>query len=138
MPRANEHIGPYTLIRPLGKGGFGEVWLATKEGRQYAVKLPRNDQVEWQTVIQEIGLWFVVGQHPNIMPLADARVFSGQIAIVSEYAPDGSLADLLQQKGALSVQQAIALTSAFLTVWRICTLTGRLSRYSLSSNMWMT
>ena len=30
MLRAEERIGPYTLIRQLGQGSFGVVWLASR------------------------------------------------------------------------------------------------------------
>jgi serine/threonine protein kinase len=72
------------------------------DGGQIAVKLPHKDQVDWQHITQEIGLWTLCGKHKNVLPLIGARNFNGQIAIISEYAPDGSLEDLLNGKGSLA------------------------------------
>ncbi|MCP3917643.1 MAG: serine/threonine protein kinase [bacterium] len=44
--RSQAKIGPYTLVRRLDTGGFGQVWLATKPGvGKVALKLLRDDLV---------------------------------------------------------------------------------------------
>ena len=49
MFQANQQIGGYTLIKQIGRGGFGEVWLAERRTEilttQVAIKLPHREQV---------------------------------------------------------------------------------------------
>ena len=110
----NSQIGPYTLIRKLGRGGFGEVWLAERRTKfvttKVAVKLPLDEQIDHETIKQEATLWEQASGHPNILPIIDADEYDGQVVIVSEFAPDGSLDEWLKTHGKMPVERAIETT----------------------------
>jgi serine/threonine protein kinase len=100
MFRPEQQIGSYELIKPLGKGGFGEVWLAEKRSefvtKKVAVKLPHKNQINFEAIRQEATLWEKASGHPNVLPIIDADIYDGQVVIVSEYADGGSLGDKLK------------------------------------------
>jgi eukaryotic-like serine/threonine-protein kinase len=114
MFHEGKQIGPYTLIRKLGRGGFGEVWLAERRAKfvttKVAVKLPLDEQVDHETIKQEATLWERASGHPNILPIIDADEYDGQIVIVSEYAPDGSLEQWLTTHGKMTIKKAVETT----------------------------
>jgi formylglycine-generating enzyme required for sulfatase activity len=120
MPKANDLIGPYRLIRKLGAGGFGEVWLARDSSgsppREVAVKTPLKSEVDLDALLQEATLWARATGHPNVLEFLDARVFDGQVVLVSEYAPDGSLTNWLRRHGgrAPSVEAAVEMALGIL------------------------
>lgn len=120
MARQGDRIGPYTLLEKLGRGGFGVVWLAEKRTalatRKVAIKLPNDDDVDLDAIRREAALWIEVSDHPNILSFIDADIYDEQIVIVSEYAPDGSLAQLLKQNGGKmpSENDAIEMTKGIL------------------------
>lgn len=96
-------VGPYRLRRPLGRGSFGEVWLAERDSavasNLLAVKLPLRETIDADAVRGEAEVWARAGGHPNVLPLFEANVYDGQVVIVSEYAPDGTLKDWLADSG---------------------------------------
>lgn len=120
MFRAGQQIGIYTLINRLGRGGFGEVWLAERRAKfvttKVAVKLPHDEQVDHDAIKQEAVLWELASGHPNVLPIIEADDYDGQVVIVSEYAPDGSLEDLLNKSGgSLPLRQAVEMTIGILS-----------------------
>jgi formylglycine-generating enzyme required for sulfatase activity/tRNA A-37 threonylcarbamoyl transferase component Bud32 len=119
MFHANDKIGDYTLIKYLGEGQFGEVWLAEKRTRvvanKVALKLPKS-RVKFEDVEKEARVWEQAKGHPNILPIVDADIHENQVFIVSEYSPDGSLEDWLKQHGgkAPSIHAAIEMMRGIL------------------------
>lgn len=114
MFQSGQQIGSYTLIRKIGTGGFGEVWLAERRtqfvAKKVAVKLPLKEQVNFESIRQEATLWEQASGHPNVLPIIDADIYDGQVAIVGEFAEDGSLDDKLKKIGKMPVKQAIETT----------------------------
>ena len=114
MPKPNDRIGPYQLERKLGKGAFGEVWLAHDvdnlvAARAVALKLPLDDDVNLDAIRQEAQVWVAASGHPNVLPMLEARVYNGQVVIASEYAPDGSLQQWLTTNGGQAPTMKAAL-----------------------------
>lgn len=112
MFQTGQQIGIYTLIEKIGRGGVGEVWLAERRGlvtTKVAVKLPREENVDIESIRHEAELWARVSGHPNVLPIIEADIYDGQIVIVSEYAKDGSLRRVLRQNPVLPLNQAVEL-----------------------------
>lgn len=105
MLHKNDQIGDYRLDKFLGKGQFGEVWLAEKQIQfskkkiRHALKflLSRGAEIDLKQAQDEIDTWIEAGGHPNVISVLDMLVYEGHVVIVSEYADGGSLKDWLRQ-----------------------------------------
>jgi eukaryotic-like serine/threonine-protein kinase len=86
-------IAPYKLLRPLGEGGMGQVWLAEQTApvqRQVALKLIRVGVYD-QEVLQRFRSErqsLAIMDHPAIAKVFDAGATpDGQPYFVMEYVP---------------------------------------------------
>jgi serine/threonine protein kinase len=94
-------LGPFEILRELGRGGSTIVCLAQNEfsavGRQVALKLPLFDQ-DKRRVAHEAKLWKRLSEkaHPNILNLEDLNKVGDIVFFVMEYMAGGSLDAALQ------------------------------------------
>lgn len=97
----------YELVRSLGRGGMGEVFLA-HDGllrRKVAIKRIRPgdaaEPVAVERLIREARSAAIV-QHPNVVAVHDLLSEGGQTYVVMEYVDAPTLADLIRTEGRLS------------------------------------
>lgn len=109
-------IAGYTLVRELGRGGTGAVYLARHErtGQEVALKvmLPRvaASRHARARFLREAELTKAL-RHPNIAALYDAGFADGTFYLTTEYCRGGSLDQLLTRRGGrLEVTEAVVLT----------------------------
>jgi tetratricopeptide (TPR) repeat protein/predicted Ser/Thr protein kinase len=74
--RVGQAVGPWALQRRIGRGGMGEVWLATRADgrfeRQVAIKFLRGDRIgDARSILREQRLLARL-EHPDIARLLDA------------------------------------------------------------------
>src|SRR5215472_3625828 len=103
---AGDTVGPYRLIRELGEGGMGTVWLAERNDglipRPVALKLPRG----WwrraalaERMAREREILATLN-HPNIARLYDAGITSeGQPYLALEYVEGRRIDDFVAEAG---------------------------------------
>jgi len=86
---ADMHVGPYRLIRELGHGGMGVVWLAERADgafeRRIALKLPVGPYVRQFAYFARERDVLARLVHPHIARFYDAGIDRGQPYIALEY-----------------------------------------------------
>jgi serine/threonine protein kinase/tetratricopeptide (TPR) repeat protein len=115
-------IGPYRLIRELGTGGMGSVWLAARADgaikREVALKLPHTGlhrQLLAERFRRELDILAAL-DHPNIARLYDAGIANGDLGegvagqpyMALEYV-DGTPIDQYCRDAKLNIRDKVAL-----------------------------
>jgi serine/threonine-protein kinase len=112
---ASAEVGPYRLLKELGRGGMGAVWLAERSDgslkRQVALKLPHSSLPQKQLAERfgrERNILAGLG-HPHIARLYDAGVTpEGRPWLALEYVEGRTLRDYCQEQ-ALGLEARLAL-----------------------------
>ena len=103
-----QHIGPYRLIKELGRGGMGVVWLAERadgqHSRQVALKMPLVENLNWLLAARFARERNILAslEHPSIARLYDAGVDqsdrNAQPYIAIEYVQGQPITDYVKEK----------------------------------------
>ncbi len=107
-------LGIYELLKPLGRGGMGAVYLARHRqlGKQVAIKLLPVMSAEDSDVRTRFDREIrVVGRlnHPSIVAATDAGEIEGTQFLVMEYVPGLDLSRLARLMGRLPIADACEL-----------------------------
>jgi serine/threonine protein kinase len=118
MPAAHDRIGRFEIVRELGRGGYGVVFLAVDRAlkRQVALKLPRPEVV----LTPELSRRFLreaqaAGSlaHPNLVAVYEVGEEPPFCFIASAYCNGPNLAQWLKSRtGPVPVRQAAELVAA--------------------------
>jgi serine/threonine protein kinase len=106
----------YEIVRLLGQGGAAAVYEAHDRtlDRQVAIKQLLPDKVKDERrvkrFVQEAQIAAAL-EHPNVVTIYGLRIEDQQFYMILEYLPGGSLQDLIDQQGKLSVAHAVKLIS---------------------------
>lgn len=111
---AEETLGPYAIVRHLGTGGMGDVFLAEHRliGRRVAIKrLHRRFAQDPTSVRRFFDEARLVNQisHPNIVEITDLVSEPGMMYYVMEYIEGTTLLDRLQEGAQLPMKRVLKI-----------------------------
>ena len=106
-----QSIGEYEIVRSLGRGGMGAVYLArhTKLGREVALKVLAGHRLGDPRMIERFEAEMrAIGRlsHPGIVTAHDAREIDGTAVLVTEYIDGLDLSQVISRVGPLPVADA--------------------------------
>ena len=107
--------GRYRVVRQLGQGGMGSVWLAedtTLDNRQVAIKMLPSVLLSNKRAYQQIkseALLSLKLLHSNIAPIRSFEENGGNPFLVEDYIHGKNLDDCLAEWGTLADEEVISL-----------------------------
>ena len=118
----------YAFKKKLGKGGFGDVWLAVdvRTGRNVAVKVLSLEMQPRSMVEQEVSAMRRCGRHPNVVQLLevvwvkpDEHNAFGEAYLVMELAAGGGLFERLVSEGGVHGAASAIMQQAARAVYHL-------------------
>ncbi len=112
---ANQKLGPYEIIAPVGEGGMGEVYRArdARLNRSVAIKvLPQSIAADAERMrrFEQEARSIAALNHPNILAIYDVGVQDGTSYLVMELLEGETLRERLD-RGALPVRKAVEIAT---------------------------
>ena len=136
-----ESLGPYRLLRPLGRGGMGAVYLAEHERlrKKCAIKLLPRDRgfdTDWRERFDREMQAIASLEHPNIVTATDAG--DGWHYLVMEYLDGIDLAALSRRLGPIPIDAAAAIGRDICNALSVVHEAGLVHRDIKPSNVMLT
>ena len=107
--------GRYRIVRQLGQGGMGSVWLAEDtqlDNKPFAIKMLPSILVANKRAYRQLKDEALVAMkltHPNIVTLRAFEENNGNPFLVMDYIDGQTLDDYLAEKGILSEEEVIRI-----------------------------
>ncbi|MBA3707994.1 MAG: protein kinase [Planctomycetes bacterium] len=127
-------IGPYRILRPLGRGGMGAVYLAEAAvscpvpmGKQVAIKILHKSELEERRRFEREAAYMQSLRHPGIVRVLDSGEHDGRPYLVMQYV-EGKRVDDLIIKGPMDQRQAADVVVQALEALHVAHLAGILHR----------
>jgi len=121
--------GKYALIRKLGKGGAGDVYLArdTTLDRPVAVKVLREEMSQNRKSVERFlreARVLARIRHPNVVGVHETGEYQGRPYFVMDYV-DGTSLDAAMAPGAMSLRHKVEILQ------KVCGAVGELHRHGV-------
>ncbi|MGP4096666.1 protein kinase domain-containing protein [Nonomuraea sp. KM90] len=124
-------VGPYTLVERLGRGGMGEVYLATtRRGEHVALKVLHDlaeDETSRVRLEREVRALRRV-ESPYVAKVLDADLSCARPYLVMEHIEGATLLDRVRQSGPLDVSQLVDMAQGIAAALAIIHAAGVVHR----------
>jgi len=139
----NKQIGGYKLLRRIGEGGMGEVYLAEQltMHRTVALKILHNKWADDEEFRKRFLLEARAAgklSHVNLIQVYDVNKYQGKYYFSMEYIDGVTVEDLIRHEGALPVEKAVDICLQTCQALKYLTTHNIVHRDIKPANMMMT